>query len=377
MKKIIYTLSFLICAIFMHATGAEYIISEAIRHVVDSVTPDNGKGHTATSVKTSSSSGITESKTNKKTLKAEAEQQKEIEPKAVAANKDDFASYLYHLDWKSLLLKIIKIFFIIFCSWLLWDISNRMAQGYIKKVRLFKKVSSHTSRNTQALIKTISPIIRSIFHWILIILTILMILSEFVNITPIFFSFGIVGIAFTIGSQTLMKDLVNGILMLFEGNVAVGDVVTIGSRAGTVESLSLRTLSLRHFTGEIQTIPLSEVTSLINCSRDFSVAVVQFIVEPKAKISDIEMALSETYQSMKKDSHFGSYITAEMSSLGVRQMSEIGVQMSTTIPIIPDPRKRFLPEFNKRLYERLQAYDVPLAYNGTASTVYSESCLKK
>ena len=278
-------------------------------------------------------------------------------------NHDTFEHYLMNTDWGFLVFKILKIIIIISLSVVLWRISNNAAQRYIKSVRLFKKVSTSSSKSTQALIKTIAPIIKSVFHWVLIILTILIVLSELnVNIMPIIFSFSIVGVAFTIGSQALMKDLVNGILMLFEGNVVVGDVVTVGNNTGTVESLSLRALLLRHFTGELQTIPLSEVNALINCSRDFSVAVVQFVVDPKALIPSIETAIHDTYYSMKTDVKFGPYICGELGNLGVKTMSEAGVLMSISIPIIPDPRKNFLVEFNRRLYEQLQAQEVPLAY---------------
>lgn len=387
MKQKIFIILFLVCNLNMHARGAEYVIAEVVKQVVKSVgnektfepkgpeiTSDKSTMRTTSSVEKKNPALNSEKKhktLNKNATSHETEQQDATKKHTSFINEgDEFALSLYNFEWKFLFLKILKIIFIIFCAWFLWDVSNRMAQGYIKKISLFKKVSSHTSTSTQALIRTISPIIRSVFHWVLVILTTLMVLSELnVNITPIFFSLGVVGIAFTIGSQTLMKDIVNGILMLFEGNVAVGDVVIIGTRTGTVESLSLRALLLRHFTGELQTIPLSEVTALINCSRDFSVANVQFVVDPKALIPDIEKACLETFSEMKKDTIFGAYITGDLGRLGIKQMSEIGVSMSLSIPTIPDPKKRFVAEFNKRLYQCLQSYNVPLAYNGTASAV--------
>lgn len=276
---------------------------------------------------------------------------------------DEFEQYFFSIKWKLIIFKILKIIMIISMSIFIWRVSNRAVQKYVTSASFFKTVSMHSSEDTQSLLKTVSPIIKSVFHWVLIILTLLIVLSELnVNIMPVIFGFSIVGVAFTIGSQTLMKDLVNGILMLFEGNVAVGDAIIIGDKSGIVESISLRTLLLRHFTGELQTIPLSEVASLINCSRDFAYAIVQFVVDPKALIPDIQAALNETYQSMKDDVRFGSYISGELGSLGVKKMSEVGVTMGASILIKPDPKKDFLSEFNRRLYERLQAHEVPLAY---------------
>ncbi len=279
-----------------------------------------------------------------------------------AQQKESFFSFIFSIDLKHKFFQLREAILIILCSFCLWRIINYVVQRSFTKIRLFKKISEQTSASTQSMIKTALPIIKSIIHWALIILTSLMVLRVFFDITPIFFGIGVAGIALTIGSQTLIKGFVNGILLLFDGNVAVGDVVTIGSQTGTVESISLRAILLRHFTGELQTIPLSEVSGLINCSRDYSFAVIEFVVNPKALIESIELAMKEAFDSIKNDSQFQMNIIGELSSLGVKKMSEVGVVMCAKVMIKPDPRKIFISEFNKRFYEYLQKHDVPLAY---------------
>ncbi len=276
---------------------------------------------------------------------------------------EELPHYFSKISWHNLLVKILRILFIISFAIFLWKVSNAAIQKYVKKLKLFQKVSNRTGTETAALMKTVAPIIRSIFHWALTILTSLIVLSEIgVNITPIILSFSVVGLAFSIGSQTLVKDLINGILTLFEGNVSVGDVVTVGNSVGTVESMSLRSLLLRHFTGELQTIPFSEISMLINCSRDFSVAVIEFVVEPVASMATIQIALNETYESMKEDVMFSSYIQGDLTPIGIKTMKETGVVISVKIPLHPDPRRNFVPEFNRRLFENLQKQHVPLAF---------------
>ncbi|MES2253122.1 MAG: mechanosensitive ion channel domain-containing protein [Pseudomonadota bacterium] len=376
MNQFLTIVLFSLSGFFAPATGADYI-DEILRHVIhlsnDKTTNENTTSTQNIHADMSNARPNADSVIYKATkyqalapLLKNSEQNTSNEVLPEILNPDLLKDYIYNTEWKLLLYRLLRIIIIISLSIFFWRVSNKAAQRYIRNVRLFKKVADHSSTSTHALIKTIAPIIKSIFHWLLIVLTLLIVLSELkIDIMPIIFSFSILGVAFTIGSQSLMKDLVNGILMLFEGNVAVGDVVTVGDKTGTVESMSLRTLLLRHFTGELQTIPLSEVTSLINCSRDFSVAIVQFVVDPKALLPNIELALRETFFAMKMDVRFGPYIAGELSDLGVKTMSEVGVLMYVSIPIKPDPRKKFLAEFNRRLYERLQQYEVPLAYART------------
>ena len=206
-----------------------------------------------------------------------------------------------------------------------------------------------------------APIVKSVFHWVLIILTSLIVLSEMnVNIMPIIFSFSVVGLAFSIGSQTLVKDLINGVLTLLEGNIAVGEVITVGAYTGTVESMSLRSISLRHFTGELQTIPFSDVTTLMNCSRDFAIASILFVVDPKASVPIIQQALTETFEYMKKHLVYGPYIQGDLGPLGIKAILETGIYITASVPIKPDPKKGFIAEFNRELYENLQKHNVPL-----------------
>lgn len=377
MNRFLVTALFLLSSLFAHAVGSDYI-GEIVKQVIQSVngsvtaqkessakddspnkSPESKASNLDQGEKSQKSHGQKSYDRSRQALKSESMR----EDFSDVSDLDDFEQYLLSIKWKFLLFKILKIIMIISMSVFIWRVSNKAVQQYLSKLSFFKTVSMHSSAGTQSLIKTVSPIVKSVFHWVLIILTLLIVLSELnINIVPVIFGFSIVGVAFTIGSQTLMKDLVNGILMLFEGNVAVGDVVIIGDKTGTVESLSLRALLLRHFTGELQTIPLSEVVSLINCSRDYSVAVVQFVVDPKALVPSIQAALTETYQSMKVDRKFGDYISGDLGALGVKKMTEVGVTMGASIPIKPDPKKDFISEFNCRFYERLQAHDVPLAY---------------
>ena len=372
MNRFLVIALFLLSGFFVHAIGSDYV-GEIVKHVIESVN-ESVAAQKESSAKDASPNKSAQSNASNvdqgtKPQKLHGKARHALKSEAVregfsdVVNFDDFEEYLLSIKWKFLIFKILKIIMIISMSVFIWRVSNKAVQKYLANLSFFKTVSMHSSAGTQSLIKTVSPIVKSVFHWVLIILTLLIVLSELnINIMPVIFGFSIVGVAFTIGSQTLMKDLVNGILMLFEGNVAVGDVVIIGDKTGTVESLSLRALLLRHFTGELQTIPLSEVASLINCSRDYSVAVVQFVVDPKALMPSIQAALTETYQLMKSDLKFGHYIRGDLGALGVKKMSEVGVTMGVSVPIKPDPTKDFLSEFNRRFYERLQAHEVPLAY---------------
>ena len=106
-----------------------------------------------------------------------------------------------------------------------------------------------------------------------------MMLSELgVNIAPIIASAGILGIALGFGAQSLVKDFLSGIFMIFEDQYGVGDVVDIGEASGTVEAVSLRVTRLRDVNGTVWYVPNGEIVRVGNMSQNWARAVVDVSV---------------------------------------------------------------------------------------------------
>lgn len=106
-----------------------------------------------------------------------------------------------------------------------------------------------------------------------------------VNVESILAVAGVGGLAIGFGCQTLVKDFVSGLFLWLEGNLKVGDVVTVGGLTGTVEKMALRTTSLRAANGNLYTIPNGDIRTVVNMTRDFRYALV-----------DIVLAHSQDYQ---------------------------------------------------------------------------------
>jgi hypothetical protein len=79
-------------------------------------------------------------------------------------------------------------------------------------------------------------------------------------------------------AQRFLTDVIAGLLMFFEGWFRIGDTVAIDAwkAQGVVESVSLRSLTLRSITGEIFYIPNSQVTALRVIPRGYREVEVEF-----------------------------------------------------------------------------------------------------
>ena len=104
---------------------------------------------------------------------------------------------------------------------------------------------------------------------------------------------GVVGLAIGFGAQTLVKDLITGLFILMGDTVRVGDVVDLGGRAGVVEAISMRTVTLRAYNGDVHTIPFSSIDIVTNMTKDFSFYVFDLVVAYKEDVDRVTEVLRE------------------------------------------------------------------------------------
>ena len=116
--------------------------------------------------------------------------------------------------------------------------------------------------------ETLKQITHSTSKVIIIAIAIMMVLNELgLDIRPIIASAGILGVAFSLGAQNLMKDVINGFFILFEDQFGVGDSVRIGDHSGIVEKMNLRTTTLKDQNGNVHIIPNGEIKQVTVVSR--------------------------------------------------------------------------------------------------------------
>ncbi len=116
---------------------------------------------------------------------------------------------------------------------------------------------------------TLAGVLNAIGDIVLYFIVILVVLRFFgVDITPILAGAGIVGLAVGFGAQSLVKDFIAGLLILFENQYNIGDMVQIGNAVGEVTRMTVRSTVLRDDEGKVYFIPNGSITTVINLSRD-------------------------------------------------------------------------------------------------------------
>ncbi len=89
-----------------------------------------------------------------------------------------------------------------------------------------------------------------------------------VNVWPLITGLSVFGLAIGFGSQTLVKDIVSGLFFLVDDAFRFGEYIETSGAKGTVEKISVRSVTLRNARGSVATVPYGQMGKIQNFSRD-------------------------------------------------------------------------------------------------------------
>jgi len=170
-----------------------------------------------------------------------------------------------------------------------------------------------------------------------------------VNTTPILAGAGIVGLAVGFGSQTLVKDLINGLFILFEESVRVGDYADLGKNGGIVEAVGLRTIRLRDVSGNVHVVPNSSIDTITNMTKDFSRTVIDIGVAYREDVDEVMEILREVGEGMRIDPEYGKNILEPIEVFGLQKFDDSAIVIRARLTTKPLKQWGLKREFNRRV----------------------------
>ncbi|MBP9752537.1 MAG: mechanosensitive ion channel [Proteobacteria bacterium] len=207
------------------------------------------------------------------------------------------------------------------------------------------------------ILETLASLFQSIFIWFLrVVFTLLFMIVMGINVGPIIYSVGFFGIALGLASQNIIKDFINGILIITDGSMAVGETIEVAGYKGAIEHITLRSLSLRNYLGELITIPFSSITDVINYSRHFAKIRAEVIVIHTQDLSLVREAFEEAY--LKTKTLFPKDVSEPFTFSGVCKISEFGSHVAASFLSRPDPLKSITNAFLSAVHNAMKARDV-------------------
>lgn len=167
-------------------------------------------------------------------------------------------------------------------------------------------------------VKTLSGVIRTTGMAIIGLIAGLQFLAALgVNLAPLIASAGVAGLALGLAAQNIVKDMLNGVLILIEDQFNVGDTVKLAGLTGTVEAMTLRKTTVRDGDGTLYVIPNSQITTVANQSVDYSIATINVSVDFSANPDEVLRLLQTIAMGIRTSDDFRQVFVADPQILGV------------------------------------------------------------
>ena len=184
--------------------------------------------------------------------------------------------------------------------------------------------------------RTIGSVLRSTATLVVGAIVVLMMLDEVgVNIMPLVASAGVAGVALGFGAQSLVKDFLSGMFMLFEDQYGVGDTITVGDVSGTVEAVALRITKVRDSSGTLWYVRNGEILRVGNRTQGWARATVEVGLAVDADLEQARAALTRAGARLTADPVLSTYLQETPRVVGIETLSAAGVTLNIEVRTNP------------------------------------------
>lgn len=260
----------------------------------------------------------------------------------------------------------LRIGLIIIGSIIVFSIVDRfgkrlLAAALVKEKKVFGRDHHTLSFEDQQRVETVSGVVNKVGRVVIVIITIAIILSELgIQIEPIIAGAGIIGITIGFGAQSLVRDVLGGLLIVFENQFVKGDIIKVGDLLGEVIDISVRFTVLRDREGVQHYIPNGQLSIVSNYTKSWANLQVKIPVRYNLTYATAVTLLQQVMAGMTSDNTWKHYFLEEPKVSGIEQFENTTVILLITGKVIAHQRWVIERELRKRIKLASEASDTPL-----------------
>jgi moderate conductance mechanosensitive channel len=259
---------------------------------------------------------------------------------------------------------ILSIFIILIAFRVIRFFLSRLRKRLIKRAEKSDQPDESGKR-----VHTLMNILHSVIKIILWLVFFITVLGKFgIDIAPILASAGIVGLAVGFGAQELVRDFISGFFMLLENQIREGDVAVINGTGGLVETIELRTTTLRDFSGVVHVFQNGKINTLSNMTKEWSAMVFDIGVAYKENTDQVMEIMKKVGEELQNDAEFGPSILEPIEVFGLEQFGDSAIVIKARIKTKPIQQWNVGREYRKRLKYAFDERNIEIPFPHT--TIY-------
>jgi moderate conductance mechanosensitive channel len=211
--------------------------------------------------------------------------------------------------------------------------------------------------------RTIVGLLRSAGIVVIVVMTFFMVLGAVgMDVRPLLAGAGVIGLAISFGAQSLVKDVISGLFMLFENQFGVGDVVRIGDTGGLVEKMTLRVVVLRDIHGTVHIIPNGEIKTVSNLTRTWARAVLDVSVAYREDADRVIGVLREIGRELWEDPEWQPLLVDAPEVPGIQDFTDSSVDIRLMVKTLPLKQWDVARELRRRIKKRFDAEGIEIPF---------------
>ena len=246
--------------------------------------------------------------------------------------------------------KLIIAPMVLLIAWFVVGLINRLIDFTIDKVIQQLADSQELTNTNLQRVGTITRVVKGIKMVLVYTIGVLLVLQWLELVPGSVLALGtLLALVISFAAQNLIRDLVNGFMILLEDQYRIGDVVAIGDKGGLVENFNLRITQLRSPDGHLITLPNNAIVEVENLSRDWARADFRIDV---AYATDVDVALAtvqDTAEAMARDPDWRYKILATDEFFGVECLTHQGMGIRIWLKTLPMQQWAVAMELRRRL----------------------------
>lgn len=232
---------------------------------------------------------------------------------------------------------------------------GRIIIGRMFKVKLRTRIRPSERRE-----KTLLKLLENALSYVIYFSAAIAILAEFMDISGLLASAGVLGLAIGFGAQSLVKDIISGFFIVFEDQFAVGDYVKIGEIEGTVKEIGLRTSKISAYGGETYIIPNGNITEVVNYSIDNSLAILDVKIAYETDIEKAEKLIEQFIGNLPAERY--EELISPPKLAGVQDLNATEIVFRILAETEPVMQWAFARKFRKDLKLFLDEHNIKIPY---------------
>lgn len=285
-----------------------------------------------------------------------------------------FLEWAVHAGWKLLGVTIIIVAAFV-VSWLLRKLINRIVRQIVSGVKKNQNVA-----DTQALLaspiaavrvvqrtRTLGTVLTNIVNVVIGIIAITIILTILVPnaLTSLALLTAALGAGLGFGAQNIVRDVLNGLFMVMEDQLGVGDIVDLGSATGVVEAVGIRSTQVRDVNGTLWFVRNGEIVRVGNLSQGWSRVIIDFAVPYDTDIDVAQNTALEAANSLATTPAWRSRILGKPEMWGLESVTDSAVIIRLVLKTRAVAKDDVSRELRRRIKAALDKEGITLPSLGT------------